>query len=223
MGYDREDDSGVVRVFAPKSPSLVSTLTETARNPDDAKMFEHVKSMLEIVHTVAAIEALALGGSLGLSARELDSIISNAAGASEAFRAVAPLVVAGDFKSGPTIAETREKLVSRHSNRLGLGTADIYGIGRNHPSSQTPPLPPPPRRNSPSPLRPRSRPRPRRYRNRRALETMDATTFILTKEQKRRMGTDKIPSPPHILHTRIPSSRLTQHNGPPREHSNQAP
>ncbi|KAL3484930.1 putative 3-hydroxyisobutyrate dehydrogenase [Aspergillus germanicus] len=114
MGYDREDDSSVVRVFTPKSPSLVSTLTQTAQNPNDAKMFEHVKSMLEIVHTVAAIEALALGGSLGLSARELVSIISNAAGVSEAFKAVAPLVVAGDFKSGPTIAETREKLVSRH-------------------------------------------------------------------------------------------------------------
>ncbi|KAJ0417800.1 NAD binding domain of 6-phosphogluconate dehydrogenase-domain-containing protein [Aspergillus carlsbadensis] len=124
MGYDREDDSGVVRVFLPKSPPLVSTLSQTARDPDDATMFEQVKSMLEIVHTVAAIEALALGDSLGLSAGELVSIISNAAGASEAFRAVAPLVVVGDFSSGPTIAETREKLVSSRS-RLHIDGADI--------------------------------------------------------------------------------------------------
>ncbi|KAL3444846.1 hypothetical protein BJX65DRAFT_319732 [Aspergillus insuetus] len=110
MGYDREDDSGVVRVFLPGSTSLVSTSTQAARNADDLRMFDHVKTMLEIVHTVAAIEALALGDSLGLSATELVSIISNAAGASEAFRAVAPLVVAGDFNSGPTIAQTRDKL-----------------------------------------------------------------------------------------------------------------
>jgi 3-hydroxyisobutyrate dehydrogenase len=115
MGYDREDDSGVVRVFIPDRPSLVSTSTQTARNPDDLGIFEHVKSMLEIVHTVAAIEALALGDSLELSARELVSIISNAAGASEAFRAVAPLVIGDGFSSGPTISETREKLVSHGS------------------------------------------------------------------------------------------------------------
>ncbi|KAL2786770.1 NAD binding domain of 6-phosphogluconate dehydrogenase-domain-containing protein [Aspergillus keveii] len=157
MGYDREDDSGVVRVFAPKSPSLVSTLTQTARNPGDTKMFEHVKGMLEIVHTVAAIEALALGESLGLSVGELVSIIANAAGASEAFRAVAPLVVAGDFKSGPTIVETRERLV-RPPSRLKIDNADICGVERDYLDSEKAPLPTPPRRNSPNPVRPGSCP-----------------------------------------------------------------
>jgi hypothetical protein len=177
MGYEREDDSGVVRVFTPRIPALVSTSTQTAQSPDDVMMFEAVKSMLEIVHTVAAVEALALGNSLGLSAAELVSIISNAAGASDAFKAVAPLVVAGDFSSGPTIAETREKLVSYHS-RLGIDITDLNVIERNSPSSKKAPLPPPPRRYSTYTLRPRNCPGSRRRRKHSTLQTMDPAIFV---------------------------------------------
>ncbi|KAL2838467.1 NAD binding domain of 6-phosphogluconate dehydrogenase-domain-containing protein [Aspergillus pseudoustus] len=107
MGYDREDDAGVVRVFLPKSPSLVYSAARAATSPDDPRTFELIRCLLEIVHTVAAIEALALGDSLGLSTRDLVRIISNAAGASEAFKRASSRIMAGDSTSGPNISETR--------------------------------------------------------------------------------------------------------------------
>ncbi|KAL4874792.1 NAD binding domain of 6-phosphogluconate dehydrogenase-domain-containing protein [Aspergillus karnatakaensis] len=111
-GYDREDDSGIVRVFVPRTPSLVSNMAETARSDgENADTISSVKSLLEVVHTAAAVEALALANALGLSINSLVSIISNAAGASQSFKAVASKIVGGDFASGSCIAETRNKLV----------------------------------------------------------------------------------------------------------------
>ncbi|KAH8690063.1 putative 3-hydroxyisobutyrate dehydrogenase [Talaromyces proteolyticus] len=113
MEYEREDDSGVVRVFLPKSPSLVSDSKSTQMDVSQfAGAYKLIHQLLEIVHTAAAIEAVALGINLGLQASELISIISNAAGVSESFKVVAPKAVLGDFTSGCTIAQTRDTLVS---------------------------------------------------------------------------------------------------------------
>ncbi|KAL5332151.1 putative 3-hydroxyisobutyrate dehydrogenase [Aspergillus crustosus] len=110
-GYDREDDSGVVRVFIPKQPSLVSDMTQAAGdNSQSAELTSLVKTLLEVVHTAAAVEALALGCALGLSSRNLVSIISNAAGASQAFKTVAAKILDGNPTSGSLITETRDKL-----------------------------------------------------------------------------------------------------------------
>jgi 3-hydroxyisobutyrate dehydrogenase len=76
-----------------------------------AGVYKLIHQLLVIVHTAAAIEAVALGINLGLPASELVSIISNAAGASESFKVVAPRIVIGDFASGFTIAQTRDTLV----------------------------------------------------------------------------------------------------------------
>lgn len=68
--------------------------------------------LLEIVHTAAAVEALALGKNIGLQLRDLVSIISTAAGASESFKMVSKRVLTSDFESGSSIAEDRDDLVS---------------------------------------------------------------------------------------------------------------
>jgi 3-hydroxyisobutyrate dehydrogenase len=74
--------------------------------------------LLETVHTLAAVEALALGKKLGISTKILTSIISNAAGASESFKKVASRILAGDLLSGYTITQTRNKLVGLSYSKL---------------------------------------------------------------------------------------------------------
>lgn len=110
MGYEKDDDASLVRIFLAQSPSLVSEATH-CQSPDNARASELICQLLETVHTLAAVEALALGKKLGISTNTLTSIISNAAGASESFKKVASRILAGDLLSGYTITQTRNKLV----------------------------------------------------------------------------------------------------------------
>ncbi|KAJ5343737.1 uncharacterized protein N7506_003561 [Penicillium brevicompactum] len=109
MGYEKDDDASLVRIFLAQTPSLVSEAT-TNQNPDSSRLYELLCRLLETVHTLAAVEALALGNKLGISSATLAPIISNAAGASDSFRKIAPRIVAGDFSSGYTITQTRDML-----------------------------------------------------------------------------------------------------------------
>jgi 3-hydroxyisobutyrate dehydrogenase len=112
VGYEMEDDAGLVRIFIPQNPSLVSIATKyQSHENNNVQVTELLCRMLEIVHTIAAVEALALGKKLGLSTSNLTSIISNAAGVSESFKRVASRILSGDSVSGCTIARTRSKLV----------------------------------------------------------------------------------------------------------------
>lgn len=67
--------------------------------------------MLDIVHGVAAVEALTLGVKLGLSIKALTSMISNAAGASRSFEVVAMTMMGGQRTSIRTLAQSRDILV----------------------------------------------------------------------------------------------------------------
>ncbi|CAI7642826.1 unnamed protein product [Penicillium crustosum] len=109
MGYEKDDDASLVRIFLAQSPSLVSEATH-CQSPDNSRASELICQLLETVHTLAAVEALALGNKLGISTNTLTSIISNAAGASESFKRVASQILAGDLLSGYTITHTRNKL-----------------------------------------------------------------------------------------------------------------
>ncbi|KAJ5960363.1 uncharacterized protein N7479_007513 [Penicillium vulpinum] len=109
MGYERDDDASLVRIFLAQTPSLVSEATHF-QSPDNAHTSELICQLLETVHTLAAIEALALGQKLGISTGTLTSIISTAAGASESFKTVAPKILAGDLSSGYSITQARNKL-----------------------------------------------------------------------------------------------------------------
>lgn len=117
MGYEKDDDASLVRTFLAQNPSLVSESTRIQR-PDSSRPSELICRLLETVHTLAAVEALALGNKLGISTSTLAPIISNAAGASESFKKVAPCIVAGDLLSGYTITQTRDMLVSASSSKL---------------------------------------------------------------------------------------------------------
>lgn len=112
IGYDKEDDSGLVRIFLAQSPSLVSVATHNpSQTPDNAWASELICQLLEIVHTFAAIEALALGQALGLSISSLLQIIGNAAGASKSFKKVSE-ALGGTSASRDTVEHLRDKLVS---------------------------------------------------------------------------------------------------------------
>ncbi|KAK4871414.1 hypothetical protein LT330_000651 [Penicillium expansum] len=109
MGYEKDDDASLVRIFIAQDPSLVSKATH-CQGPDKSRASELICQLLETVHTLAAVEALALGSKLGISTNTLTSIISSAAGASESFKDVASKILAGDLSSGYTITQTRNKL-----------------------------------------------------------------------------------------------------------------
>ncbi|CAG8230356.1 unnamed protein product [Penicillium salamii] len=142
IGYERDDDASLVRIFLAQTPSLVSEATHM-RNPQSSHSSELICGLLETVHTLAAVEALALGNKLGIPTSTLSSIISNAAGASESFKKVATTIMAGDIVSGCTITQTRDmlkeviNLAQAHSYPLQitattfqlLQQAVIYGLG----------------------------------------------------------------------------------------------
>ncbi|PYI31326.1 putative 3-hydroxyisobutyrate dehydrogenase [Aspergillus indologenus CBS 114.80] len=112
-GYDKEDDSGLVRIFIPCDLSLVSTAThQKGYTSEHERKSKLICQMLEIVHGVAAVEALALGSKLGLSLNALNSIISNAAGASKSFKVVAAAMMGQQSVSPHTLIESRDTLVS---------------------------------------------------------------------------------------------------------------
>lgn len=117
MGYEKDDDASLVRIFIAQDPSLVSKATH-CQGPDKSRASELICQLLETVHTLAAVEALALGSKLGISTNTLTSIISSAAGASESFKDVASKILAGDLSSGYTITQTRNKLVGRSSSEF---------------------------------------------------------------------------------------------------------
>jgi 3-hydroxyisobutyrate dehydrogenase len=122
IGYEEQDDSGLVRIFLAQSPSLVSAATHyQSQAPENALAFELICQLLEIVHTLAAIEALALGHALGLSITNLVQVIANAAGASRSFKKV-PEILAGNELSKDTIKTLRDRLVSflpiQHDHQL---------------------------------------------------------------------------------------------------------
>ncbi|QMW38874.1 hypothetical protein G4B11_002110 [Aspergillus flavus] len=110
-GYEKEDDSGLVRIFIPQDLSLIS---KAAHQESHAADHEHksnlIIQMLDIVHGVAAVEALTLGVKLGLSIKALTSMISNAAGASRSFEVVATTMMGGQRTSIRTLAQSRDIL-----------------------------------------------------------------------------------------------------------------
>lgn len=67
--------------------------------------------MLEIVHGVAAVEALALGMKLGLSIKALTPVILNAAGASKSFEEVAAMTKGEQRASIRSLTQSRDILV----------------------------------------------------------------------------------------------------------------
>ncbi|XHF98769.1 hypothetical protein AWENTII_002307 [Aspergillus wentii] len=105
MGYGKEDDSGLVRVFCPNGSVSASSENE------NAVYIQAIHELLEIVHTFAAVEALALSQRIQLPLKELVSIISTAAGSSESFKRVAANMLDGDISTGAKIADSRAKLV----------------------------------------------------------------------------------------------------------------
>jgi 3-hydroxyisobutyrate dehydrogenase len=72
---------------------------------------ELIWQLLEIVHTFAAIEALALAQALGLEISSLVHIIGKAAGASKCFTKVSG-ALGNDSALGDTVQQLRDKLVS---------------------------------------------------------------------------------------------------------------
>lgn len=93
--------------------SLVSKATHRKdHTADHERKSKLICQMLEIVHGVAAIEAIALGSKLGLSLKALKPIISDAAGASESFELVAATIMGQQSASPRTLIQSREILVS---------------------------------------------------------------------------------------------------------------
>ncbi|PYH85793.1 putative 3-hydroxyisobutyrate dehydrogenase [Aspergillus uvarum CBS 121591] len=112
-GYYKEDDSGLVRIFTSQGLSLVSTAThQKGYTSDHERKTKLICQMLEIVHGITAVEALALGSKLGLSLNALNSIISNAAGASKSFKVVAATMMGQQSTSTHTLIQSRDILVS---------------------------------------------------------------------------------------------------------------
>ena len=112
IGYEKEDDSGLVRIFLAQSPSLVSAATHNqSQTPDNIWASELICQLLEIVHTFAAIEALALGQALGLSISNLVQIIGTAAGASKSFNKISKILT-GNSASRDTVEQLRDRIVS---------------------------------------------------------------------------------------------------------------
>ncbi|OJJ97408.1 hypothetical protein ASPACDRAFT_45499 [Aspergillus aculeatus ATCC 16872] len=110
-GYDKEDDSGLVRIFIPEDLLLVSEATyRKDRIADHDRKSKLICQMLEIVHGVAAIEAITLGSKLGLSLKALKPIISDAAGASKSFELVAATIMGQQSASLRTLTQARDIL-----------------------------------------------------------------------------------------------------------------
>ncbi|KAJ5809754.1 uncharacterized protein N7503_001972 [Penicillium pulvis] len=110
IGYGEEDDSGLVRIFLAQSPSLVSAAVQNQRYvPENAWACDLICQLLEIVHTLAAIEALALGQALSLSISNLVQIIGNAADTSKPFIRVTE-ALGGTSAPRDTVEHLRHKL-----------------------------------------------------------------------------------------------------------------
>ncbi|KAE8158897.1 NAD binding domain of 6-phosphogluconate dehydrogenase-domain-containing protein [Aspergillus tamarii] len=110
-GYEKEDDSGLVRIFIPHDPSLVSRAThQESYTADHEQQANLICYMLEIVHGVAAVEALALGMKLGLSIKALGPVILNAAGASKSFEEVAAMTKGEQRASIRSLTQSRDIL-----------------------------------------------------------------------------------------------------------------
>ena len=112
MGFGKEDDAGLVRVFIPqKTPSLVASATQNQKKDSSDQHCGVICDLLQTVHTAAAVEAMGLAAKLKLSISQLISIISDAAGASNAFKAITAKIATKDFQSGGTILQSYNKLV----------------------------------------------------------------------------------------------------------------
>ncbi|GKZ86230.1 hypothetical protein AnigIFM56816_001282 [Aspergillus niger] len=110
-GYEKEDDSGLVRIFIPQNLSLISEATHRESHAaDHERTSRMICLILSIVHGVAAVEALSLGIKLGLSIKALNSIISNAAGASKSFAAVATAMMGQQITPIRTLTQSRDIL-----------------------------------------------------------------------------------------------------------------
>lgn len=119
QGLGQEDDAGLVRLFLADDPHLVARAADReVDHSNDKNMIPTLVQFLNIVHTLAAVEALALGQKLGLFIKSLSSIIGTAAGSSESFKRVSSDVLECDFTSGPMIAQMRDHMVCARSNNV---------------------------------------------------------------------------------------------------------
>ncbi|KAJ5093640.1 hypothetical protein N7456_009501 [Penicillium angulare] len=109
-GYEKEDDAGIVRIFIPHNLSLVSAAAQQQSHADDQPKYDLISHMLEIIHGVTAVEALALAIKLDLSIKSLAPIISNAAGTSRSFETVASRMMGKDSTNMRTLVQSRNIL-----------------------------------------------------------------------------------------------------------------
>jgi 3-hydroxyisobutyrate dehydrogenase len=111
-GIGLEDDSNLRKVYLPKSPDLVfeQGSGEVTTTADDPKL-KLVAQAMAGVHLAAAAEAMALGAAVGLDTKQLQEIISTAAGSSKIFVDRVPQMLSGEWTSTRTIWEAVAELV----------------------------------------------------------------------------------------------------------------
>jgi 3-hydroxyisobutyrate dehydrogenase len=120
-GLGREDDAGVVRAYLPvDSPSLIKDMTSAPGSSEDARKTSIVLQLLEGIHLIAAVEALALARKCGLDVKYVYEIISNAAGTSRTFESRGPGLVDGSLQSPTALSQTISSLVSAASHFQSL-------------------------------------------------------------------------------------------------------
>ena len=90
QGFGSEDDAGVVRMYRPGLATPSAQPSESLSEQEVKERTQLVLDLLEIVHLVAAAEAIAFAHRLGLDLKQFVVLVNQAAGATAAFQYVSP-------------------------------------------------------------------------------------------------------------------------------------
>ncbi|KAG9237633.1 NAD binding domain of 6-phosphogluconate dehydrogenase-domain-containing protein [Amylocarpus encephaloides] len=107
-GFGLEDDAQLTKVYLPSTPTLVldqatASPGTSGFTPEAKSKLDLVRSTMEAVHLVSAMESMSLGKSVGLDTQQLFEIIKGAAGGSWMFADKIPQLLSGKWTSRKTV------------------------------------------------------------------------------------------------------------------------
>ena len=114
LGWEREDDCVVVRLYMPGQPNLVAEHAKSWKGHDEPYMsIDDIESLMMGVHMVVANEAMRFCERLGIDTDLMFDIVSNAAGSSAVFMKYFQRMQkdAWLLRSVPGVADLRDRLV----------------------------------------------------------------------------------------------------------------
>ena len=115
--FGPEDDAGMVRIYCPHFATPESVPIESPTQEDAAERIQLVLDLLEIVHLVAAAEAISFANRLGLDLKQFALLVNDAAGGTAAFQSISPFMlralgISGSASKGPDLDNSLESCIT---------------------------------------------------------------------------------------------------------------